>query len=58
MGKLWTINDVAEFLGISIWTLYHWRTKGYGPKGRRMGKHVRYKAEDVYAWVESLGDAA
>jgi hypothetical protein len=31
--------------------LYQWRTKGYGPIGRRIGKHLRYSPEDVDTWV-------
>ncbi|MFD2419971.1 helix-turn-helix transcriptional regulator [Amycolatopsis pigmentata] len=57
MSRLWTVGDVAVFLGVPVKTLYEWRTKGYGPKGRRVGKHVRYKPEDVIAWFESLDHA-
>ncbi len=51
-SKLWTIQDLAEFLGIPVNTLYQWRSKGYGPQGRRIGKYVRYRPEDVHAWIE------
>ncbi|PXY20754.1 helix-turn-helix transcriptional regulator [Prauserella muralis] len=56
--RLWTIEDVAAYLGIPKNTLYQWRTKGYGPKGVRMGKYVRYRVEDVLAWVSQLREAA
>ncbi|SNR79850.1 transcriptional regulator, AlpA family [Haloechinothrix alba] len=59
MGKLWTVEDVAEYLGIPVNTLYDWRTRNYGPPARRVGKYLRYRAEDVVAWFESLDtDAA
>jgi excisionase family DNA binding protein len=54
MSKLWGIDDVATYLGVPKRTLYEWRTKGYGPTGRRVGKYVRYKPEDVESWFESL----
>lgn len=54
MTKLWGIKDVAEFLGIPEQTLYQWRTKGYGPPGRRVGKYVKYRQADVERWFESL----
>lgn len=57
MSRLWTVGDVAGFLGVPVKTLYEWRTKGYGPKGKRVGKHLRYKPEDVIAWFESLDHA-
>lgn len=51
---LWTVNDVATFLGVPVHTLYGWRTKGYGPPARRVGKHLRYLPSDVRAWFEQL----
>jgi excisionase family DNA binding protein len=53
IDRLWTVEDVADFLGVPVQTLYHWRHRGYGPKGRRIGRYVRYKRTDVLAWVDS-----
>jgi excisionase family DNA binding protein len=55
--RMWTVQDVADFLGVPVRTLYEWRTKGYGPEGIKVGRHVRYFAEDVYAWVKSQRQA-
>ncbi|TCP47289.1 AlpA family transcriptional regulator [Tamaricihabitans halophyticus] len=52
--RLWTINDLAEYLGIPRNTLYAWRAQGYGPKGVRMGKYVRYSPEDVDLWLAQM----
>ncbi|MCE0534387.1 helix-turn-helix domain-containing protein [Kineosporia rhizophila] len=52
--KLWTTSDVAEYLGVPVATLYQWRTRGYGPEGRRIGKHLRYKPEDVVTWFDHI----
>ena len=49
--RLWTIQDVAHYLGVPVQTLYQWRSRGYGPKGVRIGRHVRYRADDVRSWV-------
>ncbi|MGV9306910.1 helix-turn-helix transcriptional regulator [Nonomuraea sp. NPDC004354] len=49
--RLWTSREVAEFLGVPLGTLYQWRTRGLGPPGRRIGKHLRYLPADVLAWV-------
>lgn len=54
MGKLWGPKEVAEYLGIPVQTIYQWRTRGYGPPGRRIGKHVRYRPADVEKWVAEL----
>ncbi len=56
-SKLWTIQDLAEFLGVPVNTLYQWRSKGYGPQGRRIGKYVRYRPQDVHTWVDEQGAA-
>jgi excisionase family DNA binding protein len=56
--RLWTVEDVAEFLSIPVQTLYQWRTKGKGPAARRVGKYLRYRPEDVHAWFDQLGREA
>ena len=55
--RMWTVQDVADFLGVPVRTLYEWRVKGYGPEGIKVGRHVRYFSEDVYAWVQSQRQA-
>lgn len=54
MGRLWTVDDVANYLAVPVNTLYDWRTRGVGPACKRVGKYLRYKPEDVLAWFESL----
>lgn len=54
--RLWGVRDVAEFLGVPVATLYQWRYQGYGPRGRRVGRYVRYNPDDVRAWFASLSD--
>ena len=49
--KLWGIKDVADYLDIPLQTLYQWRSRGFGPPGVRLGRHVKYRPEDVRAWV-------
>jgi DNA-binding transcriptional MerR regulator len=47
IGRLWSIQDVSEYLGIPVKTLYQWRCRGTGPKGRRVGRYLRYDPKDV-----------
>ncbi|GHF03044.1 hypothetical protein GCM10018772_29820 [Streptomyces fumanus] len=37
----------------SVETVYQWRRKGTGPRGFRIGQHLRFDPDDVRAWVES-----
>jgi predicted DNA-binding transcriptional regulator AlpA len=57
-GRMWSVEDLSDFLQVPVKTLYQWRLRGYGPKGRRVGKYVRYKESDVVEWVDSLGGNA
>jgi predicted DNA-binding transcriptional regulator AlpA len=56
--RLWSAQDVSEYLGVPVQTLYDWRCKGYGPKGKRVGKYLRYDPAEVQRWFDELSDAA
>lgn len=51
---LWSVQDLADYLGVPVQTIYRWRKHEYGPPGRKMGKHVRYRPADVERWIDSL----
>jgi excisionase family DNA binding protein len=51
---LWTTADVAAFLSVPVQTIYDWRTRGYGPPGFRLGKHLRFRESDVFAWLDRM----
>lgn len=53
-SDLWTIDQVAGYLGVPKQTIYCWRTTGYGPQGFRVGKHLRWRAATVFAWTADL----
>lgn len=52
--ELWGIDEVANYLGVPKQTIYGWRQTGYGPKGFRVGKHLRWRAGTVIAWTLGL----
>lgn len=49
LDRLLSADEVAEFLGIPVATLYQWRHKGTGPGAYRVGRHLRYDAATVRA---------
>lgn len=53
-SELWTIDDVANYLGVPKQTIYSWRHTGYGPKGFRVGKHLRWRSAAVIGWTLGL----
>lgn len=49
-------EELAADLGIPVGTVYQWRYKGTGPRGYKIGRHVRYRRSDVGAWIEAHAD--
>lgn len=48
---LLTTEDVAELCNVPIATVRKWRYEGTGPTACKLGRHVRYRREDVEAWI-------
>jgi excisionase family DNA binding protein len=56
--RLLTVQELAEYLGVPVATLYQWRYRSEGPGGFRIGRHVRYRWSEVETWIErQLADA-
>lgn len=54
-----TPEDLVELFDLpSVETVYQWRRKRIGPRGFRVGRHVRYDPDDVRAWVKSRMEGA
>ena len=51
---LWDADRVAAYLGVPKQTLYAWRHSGNGPKGFRVGKHLRWHPHTVVEWTLTL----
>jgi excisionase family DNA binding protein len=54
MSQLLTIEQVAEQLQVPVDTLYYWRSKKAGPAALKVGKYLRWRQEDVDAWLATL----
>lgn len=46
-----TPTELAAFLSVPVKTLRDWRYTGVGPKGFRVGRHVRYEPAEVRRWL-------
>ena len=51
LEPLLTVQELANYLGVPVATLYAWRYRGEGPVGFRVGKHVRYRWSDIEEWI-------
>ena len=50
--QLLTAQDVAKILSVPLSTLHHWAVRGEGPPSFKVGKHRRFDAAVVAAWLE------
>lgn len=51
-ARLLNEYDVADFFRLSVATMRHWRLTGKGPKWLKLGSAVRYRPEDVQAYLD------
>jgi excisionase family DNA binding protein len=49
---LWTVEDVAEFLGVAPKTVRKWQLSGVLPFVKLGGKLVRFRSDAIRAWVD------
>lgn len=49
-------TQLADLLAVPVATVYRWRSAGSGPRGHRIGKHVRFRMADVEAWLDACAD--
>lgn len=52
LDRLLTVEELAEYLGVPVATIYAWRHRHEGPPGFRVGKHLRYRSSDVDQWIQ------
>jgi excisionase family DNA binding protein len=56
---LLNIDDVAELLGVSVATIYRWRSLGENcPPAFKIGGSVRWSQEAVDDWLEAQMEVA
>ncbi|WP_275099522.1 helix-turn-helix transcriptional regulator [Sedimenticola hydrogenitrophicus] len=52
LPRLLTQKDLAAYLNKSTAWCERARWAGEGPRFVKLGRHVRYRADDVLAWIE------
>ncbi len=53
LSELLTEHDVARVTGLSVASVRRWRLLRQGPRYLKIGSAVRYKPEDVAAWLQT-----
>lgn len=55
-NRLVSPHELAALLGVPLATVYGWRSRGEGPLGFRLGRHVRFDIDDVEQWLDRCRD--
>ncbi|GAA3828988.1 helix-turn-helix transcriptional regulator [Streptomyces chiangmaiensis] len=58
--KLATAQEIADYCGVPIGTVYQWSSRGGGPKLIKVGRHLRARWDSVEKWLDeqTIGGAA
>ncbi|MBO7938936.1 helix-turn-helix domain-containing protein [Streptomyces antibioticus] len=51
--KLATAEEIADYLGVPIGTVYQWSSRGGGPQLIKVGRHLRARWSDIEKWLDS-----
>ena len=54
--SLLSIDELAQYLDVPVATVRTWRANKTGPRGVRVGRHIRYRRSDVETWLELRSD--
>jgi len=52
--RLLSAQDLALYLEVPVKTIYTWRHRNTGPRGFRVGKHLRFRWRDIESWLAEL----
>jgi excisionase family DNA binding protein len=46
-----SVQERADYLDVPVKTIYAWRYHDVGPRGFRIGRHLRFRWHDVQTWL-------
>ena len=52
------VQQLAAYLDVPVKTLYAWRYRREGPPAFRVGRHLRYRRNDIQRWIQQRIDTA
>lgn len=48
-----TIQEIADYCGVPLATVYQWSSRGGGPKLIKVGRHLRARWDDIEKWLDA-----
>jgi excisionase family DNA binding protein len=49
-------DQLAEWLGVPVRSIYSWIHEGTVPRSHKIGRHRRFRRADVEAWLAERAD--
>lgn len=47
-----TAEEIADYLGVPLATVYQWSSRGGGPRLIKVGRHLRARWSDIEAYLD------
>lgn len=57
LEPLLSVEELSDYLGVPVRTLYDWRVDHRGPKAVHAGRALRYPESAIRAWIQENLDA-
>jgi len=51
------VDELAEYLGVPVQTIYDWRVAGTAPRAFKFGKRLKFAVSDVQSWLRAHQEA-
>ncbi|MFI1103051.1 MULTISPECIES: helix-turn-helix transcriptional regulator [Streptomyces] len=50
--RLATAQELADYCGVPLATVYQWSHRGGGPRMIKVGRHLRARWSDIEKWLD------
>lgn len=57
LEPLMGVEELAEYLGVPVQTIYDWRLSGTAPRAFKFGKRLKFAVGDVQSWMAAHREA-
>jgi excisionase family DNA binding protein len=58
LEPLMGVEELAEYLGVPVETIYDWRVAGTAPRAFKFGKRLKFAMPDVQSWLRAHQEAS